>query len=157
MMNLALPGKRVWVLSLPENFNIPVAGRLVHLMGGLAVPSSPGGYRLFYRRLQAAFAKGQVLQVYPEGELVPWCGELRGFHPGAFLFAARFGVPVVPFVLCRTKGGLAGRGLQLCALAPVRAPEGMRPRQAAKFLEQSCRNAMRQALAQAQQAAAPGA
>ena len=51
MMNLALPGKRVWVLSLPENFNIPVAGRLVRLLGGLAVPASPGGYRLLYLSL----------------------------------------------------------------------------------------------------------
>ena len=150
MMNLALPGKRVWVLSLPENFNIPVAGRLVRLLGGLAVPASPGGYRLLYRRLRAVFANGQVLQVYPEGELVPWCGELRGFHPGAFCFAARFGVPVVPFVLRRTKGALAGRGLELCALSPVYAPQGMRPRQAAAFLEEQCRAAMQQALARAE-------
>ena len=60
-------------------------------------------------------------------------------------------MPVVPFVLRRTKGALAGRGLELCALPPVYAPQGMRPRQAAAFLEEHCRAAMQQALAQAHQ------
>lgn len=153
MVSKAFERKRQWVLSLPSNLELPVAGAIVRVMGGLPVPARPAGYRVLYRRLEEVFARGEFFQVYPEGELLPGCRALRPFHPGAFLFAVRSGVPVVPcvlrwapwedgnFHLCRER-------LELCIL-PAALPEefsGRSPRARALAMCEAVQAQMRAAL-----------
>lgn len=148
MLQTAFPRRRVWTLSLPENLLLPAAGAIVRTMGGLAVPGSAAGYRTLYRHLEDCFARGHWLHVYPEGALRSWCRELRDFHPGAFRFAQRFAVPVVPCVLRQyERRGPVRRGLELVVLPPVRIPEGLPPKEAAAALERRVRAAMEAALA----------
>ena len=147
MVYMAFPRRRMWALSLPGNLRLPAAGAIVRTMGGLAVPDSAEGYRKLYRHLEGCFAKGHGLQVYPEGELLPWCRELRPFHPGAFRFAVRFGVPVVPCALRQyRRQGPFKRGLELVVLPPVDSLPDLPSREAAIELEQRARAAMERAL-----------
>ena len=104
MVSKAFEQKRQWVLSLPSNLELPVAGAIVRVMGGIPVPDRPAGYRVLYRMLEEVFARGEFFQVYPEGELLPGCRTLRSFHPGAFLFAVRSGC------LLYTSAGVHGIG-----------------------------------------------
>lgn len=147
MVYMTFPRRRMWALSLPDNLRLPAAGAIVRTMGGLAVPDSAEGYRRLYRHLGDCFAQGHWLQVYPEGGIQPWCGELRRFHHGAFRFAVHFNVPVVPCVLrqYRRRGPLK-RGLELVVLPPVGVPEGLPAKEAAIELEHRVRRAMERAL-----------
>ena len=147
MVYMAFPKRRMWALSLPANLQLPAAGAIVRTMGGLAVPGSAEGYRTLYRHLEDCFARGHWLQVYPEGELRPWCRELRPFHPGAFRFAVRFGVPVVPCVLRQyRRRGPFKRGLELVVLPPVDVLTDLPAKEAALEMEQRARSAMERAL-----------
>lgn len=147
MVYMAFPQRRMWALTLPENLQLPAAGAIVRTMGGLAVPDSAGGYRRLYRHLEDCFARGNWLQVYPEGAIQTWCRELRRFRPGAFRFAAHFGVPVVPCVLRQyRRQGLLKRGVELVVLPALFPTEGLMGRAAAEELERSARAAMELAL-----------
>ena len=99
MVSKAFEQKRQWVLSLPSNLELPVAGAIVRVMGGIPVPDRPAGYRVLYRRLEEVFARGEFFQVYPEGELLPGCRTLRPFHPGAFLLQGSLETKTFPTVL----------------------------------------------------------
>ena len=162
MVSKAFEQKRQWVLSLPSNLELPVAGAIVRVMGGIPVPDRPAGYRVLYRRLEEVFARGEFFQVYPEGELLPGCRTLRPFHPGAFLFAVRSGVPVVPCVLrwAPWEDGdfhLRRERLELCVLPAVSPEEfsGRSPRGRALAMCEAVQAQMRAALPREEPSLAP--
>lgn len=146
MMACAFKTKQMLFLSLPSNLKKPVAGFFVRLLGGVSVPSGPGSYRQFFRRLEPEFYAGRFLQVYPEGWLIPGCRELREFYPGAFQMAQRFDLPVIPCVLRPYRRRLGGRGLELCILPAEFADPSLGRREKALDLEQRARTAMQSAL-----------
>lgn len=146
MTALALGRRRVWFLSLPSNLALPVAGPIVRVMGGVAVPQSAAGYKALYRRLQGIFARGEWFHVYPEGALLPRCQTLRPFYPGAFQMAVRCGVPVVPCVLRRYPRRFGRAGLELAILPPVRPCGGTAARTAARQLQDDVFRRMESAL-----------
>ena len=43
--------------------------------------------------------KGQAVHFYPEGVMIPYYNGLRGFRKGAFHYAVKSDVPVVPMVI----------------------------------------------------------
>ena len=57
------------------------------------------------QRIAARVAAGDAMMFFPEGTFSRIPG-LRAFHMGAFVAAAQTGVPVVPVVLCGTRGML---------------------------------------------------
>ncbi len=147
MLSLAFPGRRLWCLSLPDNLTLPVAGVIVRNMGAIAVPSNAEDYREFCRHMKKCFAAGQWLQVYPEGELISGCRELRPFHPGAFRFSLQFQVPIIPCVL-RTyrRRWPFRRGLELVILPPVYPEQDFPKREAVHAAARAVRGCMEQAL-----------
>ncbi|MDO4292395.1 MAG: lysophospholipid acyltransferase family protein [Eubacteriales bacterium] len=138
-------------LTLEENLRLPVAGPLVRLLGGIGLPEGLSGWRQVCGRIEKAFSEGELVQIYPEGELISGCRTLRAFRPGAFTFAARYHKPVVPCVLrFYPRYGLLGRrrrdGRELVILPPVFPAEKETGRRAARTLEERVRAAMEQAL-----------
>lgn len=91
-------GRRVAFTAKPANFRLPVAGFLVKHLGAVAIPDSPRQFAAFEAQLRARTAVGEGVHFYPEGELVMYDPTLRSFKPGAFNFACRQGLPVVPMV-----------------------------------------------------------
>lgn len=91
-------GRRVAVVSQPENFHLPVAGVLVSHLLAVPLPRGPGELSVFEERLRRTVEAGQGIHFFPEGELAMYDTTLRPFRRGAFAYASRLGVPVVPMV-----------------------------------------------------------
>ena len=86
-------------LSLESNLHIPVAGAIVRLMGGIGLPAKLDGWRPVLKRIKQGLDEGQMLQIYPEGELIDGCRTLRAFQPGAFQITCWFRKPMIPCLL----------------------------------------------------------
>ena len=95
LVALAMFPHRLVFTSAPINLQNRWYGRLVRLLGGVAVPRSPAELPLFFSELRLFLAKGRV-HFFPEGELKPYDTSLRDFKRGAFHLAAEARVPVVP-------------------------------------------------------------
>lgn len=91
-------GRRATVVSQPSNFHLPVAGVLVSHLLAVPLPRGPGELAAFEARLRRTVDAGQGVHFFPEGELAMYDTTLRPFRRGAFVYACRLGVPVVPMV-----------------------------------------------------------
>lgn len=151
MLGCAFKEYRMQFITLASNLRIPLAGPIVKLMGGIALPADLSGWRGVFARVEKAFLDGQVVQVYPEGELRSGCRSLREFLPGAFTFAVKYKKPVIPCVLrfyprYRWNGKRKRDGMELAVLSPVYPPEGMKGRAAAQQLKEIVWQRMERAL-----------
>lgn len=118
-------------LSLESNLHIPIAGAIVRLMGGIGLPANLDGWRPVLKRIKQGLDEGQMLQIYPEGELIDGCRTLRAFQPGAFQIACWFRKPMIPCLLRFyprfSKSGRRKRdGMELVILEPVDMPTDKR-------------------------------
>ena len=92
-----------------EAARIPVAGKLMERLGHLYVNRfnrHEGANDA--RRILRAVAQGEAVAFFPEGTFSPQTGVAR-FHTGAFMAAARAGLPVTPVVIRGTRRVLRGR------------------------------------------------
>jgi 1-acyl-sn-glycerol-3-phosphate acyltransferase len=105
---------RVWFLTKSEAFDKPLVGRWHTIMNAIPVDRTRPTAATF-AQVREALQGDDVLVVYPEGTRGPGQG-LLPFKDGAFWFAARNEVPVVPL-------GIAGAPevLPRGALRPTRA------------------------------------
>ena len=131
-------------LSLESNLHIPVAGAIVRLMGGIGLPAKLDGWRPVLKRIKQGLDEGQMLQIYPEGELNDGCRTLRAFQPGAFQIACWFRKPMIPCLLRFyprfSKSGRRKRdGMELVILEPVDIPTDKKGKRAATELETQIR------------------
>ena len=105
-----------------------------------------------FSAMEEAIKGGACVQIYPEGVLDPYCGELRRFKSGAFRLAVSAGSPVLPAVLTLHEP----RGwrrffkkkpcLHLHLLPPVFPEQGAEPREEARRLQSLSRERMEQAI-----------
>ena len=101
--------------------------------------------------METALRAGAIVQVYPEGVLVPYARQMREFHNGGFRMAAEANVPVLPLMLLQRQP----RGIlrlwkrkpcmELYILPPIIPQEGLsRPEAVARYRREA-RAAMEQA------------
>jgi 1-acyl-sn-glycerol-3-phosphate acyltransferase len=109
VMKALLPARFAFVIKREMN-DVPLAGLLLRRIGSEFVHRGQGGKgaRDALRVLRTA-AQGRSLVFFPEGTFGDVPGLLR-FHPGAFVTAARAGLPVVPVVIRGTREALPPRG-----------------------------------------------
>lgn len=103
----ALPARFSFVIK-KEVSRLPVAGLLLRRIGSEFVDRfnrHAGG--MDARRLIKAADSGQALAFFPEGTIIARPG-VGKFHSGAFVIAARAGLPVVPVVIRGTRHILPG-------------------------------------------------
>lgn len=151
MLGCAFSAYTMQFLTLRSNLKIPVAGQIVKLMGGIGLPSDLAGWRSICGRVERAFSQGQILQIYPEGERISGCRQLRAFKPGAFTMAVKYEKPVVPCMLrfyprFRKSGRPMRDGIELLILQPVYPERGLKGRMAAEKLQERVRTQMERVL-----------
>lgn len=83
---------------LEETCAAPALGRLVRLLGGIPLPNDSRRLKDIEKAVGTALERRGMIHFYPEGECFLRGQEIRRFKAGAFYFAIRFGVPVVPLV-----------------------------------------------------------
>jgi 1-acyl-sn-glycerol-3-phosphate acyltransferase len=119
ILALALTRKPAF-LAMEELWRMPCV-RLVMRAWGLAIPVHRGTVdATALRRGLRALKDGALLIVFPEGGISP-DGQLRPFHRGAALLAARAQVPLVPIAIIGT-----GEALPLGRVIPRPRPVSVR-------------------------------
>lgn len=91
----AFPRKMVFP-TLPANLNKLWPGKIIRLLGGVAIQSKPGQLRIFMDEMEYQLRMGRTVHFFPEGELSAYAPGLRPFKNGAFRLAAQARVPIVP-------------------------------------------------------------
>jgi 1-acyl-sn-glycerol-3-phosphate acyltransferase len=135
-------GRRAAVVSQPSNFHLPVAGLLVSHLLAVPLPRGPGELPGFEARLRRTVEAGQGVHFFPEGELAMYDTTLRPFRRGAFAYACRLGVPVVPMVFTYgRRSWWRPRPPILLTILPAERPRGSGPADIAELLAR-CRAAM---------------
>lgn len=103
MIDLALTHKRVHYLSLADNFRIPGVRHLIRLLGAVPLTTDFVQMAALFSAMGEAVQAGDIVQIYPEGVLVPYDTSLRKFRNGAFHLAVRENCPVLPMVLTQER------------------------------------------------------
>lgn len=148
MVDNALLSRRVYYVTLDTNFRIPLVRHIIRWLGAVPLSRSPRQIRELFSQMGEAMARGAVVQVYPEGVLIPYDTTLRHFRNGAFRLAVESGVPVLPMVITQEPP----RGLfrlykrkpclHMHILPPVCPDTTLTRREAVAALHTACRAAM---------------
>lgn len=103
MVKTALFPRRLYMVSLERNLELPLVGWLVRGCGGVPIPQDITRKIALQRELEQAIGEGLLIHYFPEGQLVKYHQGLRTFYRGAFLTAVRAHAPVLPMTLVYRK------------------------------------------------------
>jgi 1-acyl-sn-glycerol-3-phosphate acyltransferase len=99
----AAPLRKMWITSLPDNFNTPGVGFLIKALGAVSLGRDMYELKRVNIELMRHMEMGEYVHYYPEGMLIPYHKGLRAFYDGAFAMAVQSGRPVIPMVLRERK------------------------------------------------------
>ena len=99
MVGLANVPQKTFYTSLESNFKIPVVRRIIKLFNTVPIPQNIKYTKAFMDSIDELLQKNKTVHFYPEGSLWPYYNNIRHFKNGAFDFAVRNNVPVVPMVI----------------------------------------------------------
>ncbi|MDD5603808.1 MAG: lysophospholipid acyltransferase family protein [Eubacteriales bacterium] len=91
--------RKTRIISLSENFDIPVVGKLIRALGAIPLGGDFAGRQKFNKTIEKLLKKKKHVLFFAEGALWPYYKGIRPFRSGGFRFAARLGVPVLPVVI----------------------------------------------------------
>ncbi|MGI6004585.1 MAG: lysophospholipid acyltransferase family protein [Christensenellales bacterium] len=137
--------------TLQQNLDMFFVGRyLVRNLGGFPVAGTVAAQKTFNRIVEKLLDDGTVVHFFPEGHRIDYDTRLREFQRGAFYFAYRCRVPIVPMIITfREKDGIRRLfrrkpSIDLHVLPPV-YPDTSAPAKAEiARLHAACREAMEQ-------------
>lgn len=98
MIGLANAPRKTFFTSLESNFKIPIVRRIIKLLNAVPIPQNIQYTRDFMNSIDNLLKNNKTIHFYPEGSLWPYHDKIRHFKNGAFDFAVRNNVPVVPMV-----------------------------------------------------------
>ena len=105
ILPLVLPRKPGF-LAMEELWRMPGIAWVMRTYGPLAIPLRRQAIdTTALRRATEALRQGAWLIIFPEGG-IPAAGEVRPFHRGASMLAARTGAPLVPIAITGTDDAL---------------------------------------------------
>jgi 1-acyl-sn-glycerol-3-phosphate acyltransferase len=90
--------KRIYYTMLKTNLGLPIVGKLFHIIGGAPIPDSKEGIVRYQKLLNEQLAGNNMIAVFPEASLRPYCDHIRPFKKGAFRFAFNANVDIIPMV-----------------------------------------------------------
>ncbi len=99
MVGLAFGLKKVYFTTREGSFKLPFIRKLIKLLRAVPIPTNAKSKSHFVRQLDEALQKGKIIHFYPEKALWPYCEKIRNFKNGAFNFAIRNNVPIIPIVI----------------------------------------------------------
>lgn len=98
MVGLAMEDKRIYYTTLEDSFKIPFVRKLIKLLRAIPIPKDNKNKVHFMEALDEILQNGDIVHFYPEASLWPYYREIRNFKTGAFRFAIKNDVPIVPMV-----------------------------------------------------------
>ncbi len=99
MIGLAFGLKKVYFTTRKGSFKIPFVRKLIKLLRAVPIPTKMSNKECFVKQLDTALQNGKIIHFYPEKALWPYYEKIRNFKSGAFDFAIRNSVPVIPIVI----------------------------------------------------------
>lgn len=100
MVGLAYGAKDVYYTTQQESFEIPFIRHLINLLHAIPIPKKIQDKKKFIEVINEIIQGKNYVHFYPEAVLVPYDENIRPFKNGAFDFAVKNGVPIVPMVFC---------------------------------------------------------
>lgn len=104
MVGLANCPQKTFYTSLETNFKIPIVRKIIKLLNTVPIPQNIKYTKNFMDSIDSLLKQGKTVHFYPEGSLWPHYDKIRHFKNGAFDFAVRNNVPIVPMVIKFNKG-----------------------------------------------------
>ena len=96
MIVLAIFPRVPYFLTLQSNLEIPFIKYIVMLFRGIPIPRNKSGKEKMVNTIDGLLKNGEVVGIYPEGKLIPYYDGIREFKNGAFAFAVKNQVPILP-------------------------------------------------------------
>ena len=130
MVGLAYRFHKVYYTTREGSFKIPFVRRLIKLLRAIPIPKERKNKKNFIKAINSILEKGEAVHFYPEAALWTYCEKIRNFKEGAFDFAVRQHVPIIPMVFqFRTPQGIRKffkrkKDVTLIILKPVMPEKG---------------------------------
>ena len=99
IMGLVNFPKKLYFTSLETNFQIPIVRHLIKLLNAIPIPTKSSCKKDFIKTINELLQNGETVHFYPEASLWPYYKKIRKFKNGAFDFAVKNRVPIVPCVI----------------------------------------------------------
>lgn len=99
MIGLSFGLKKVYFTTREGSFKIPFIRKLIKLLRAIPISSNISHKEEFIKELDKAIQGGKIIHFYPEKALWPYYEKIRNFKNGAFNFAIRNNVPIIPIVI----------------------------------------------------------
>ncbi len=99
MIGLAFGFKKVYFTTRKGSFEIPFVRKLIKLLRAIPIPTKMSNKEHFIKQLDEGLQEGKIIHFYPEKALWPYYEKIRNFKNGAFNFAIRNNVPVIPIII----------------------------------------------------------
>lgn len=91
--------KKIYFTTREGSFRIPFVRRLIKLLRAVPIPTKLKNKEYFIKGIDKALQEGKIIHFYPEKALWPYCEKIRNFKNGAFNFAIKNNVPVIPIII----------------------------------------------------------
>ena len=91
--------KMSYLPTLHTTFQLPYVRHIVHLLNAFPIPNTTAGTKKFIEEMDGLLQRGKFVHFFPEGALWPRYDKIRTFKPGAFHFAVKNNVPVIPLAI----------------------------------------------------------
>ncbi len=85
--------RRSRAVCAPSNFGLPVLGPLLPYLGGIPTASSRGGLRKLEDAVSRYCDRGEIVVIFPEAHVWPYCTCIRPFGTAAFHYPVSLGLP----------------------------------------------------------------
>ena len=115
----AIRTRKVRYITLGDNMDIPVAGRIIKMLGGIPLGSNFSGVKAFQRTVVNLLKHRKLVLFCAESSLWPYYRGIRPFHRGGFSVAVQANVPVVPMVITFSEGRRGRQQLTMTIREPI--------------------------------------
>lgn len=106
-VGVALTGHRCQISGTEKSFRVKGLNALVRLAGGFPIPFDRPGCITPY--VLKALQKNDWVHFFAEGDVFDYNQTVRPLKPGAFFYAFRSGVPMLPIALILKRRGFGSR------------------------------------------------
>lgn len=120
MIATAIGRKDMTFTAIKENFEIPFVRLFVKGLGAIPIPRTLKAMQKFTEAISQLLKENHIVHFYPEGVLFPYYNGIRGFHKGAFSYASKNDVPIVPMIITyhKPKSKLRGKPVAKIHIMP---------------------------------------
>ena len=89
MIGLAFKDKKIYYTTQEESFKIPFVRKLIKLLRAIPIPKGIENKKYFIKAISNLLKERNIVHVYPEASLWPYCQKIRNFKNGAFDMALK--------------------------------------------------------------------